>query len=68
MRLATLKNGGLSTYFDKFDGSEAGVNSSSLKQTFFNSFTETNGVIIRGHLPPDDLQNMFLYFVDRLKN
>ena len=44
------------------------VNSSSLKQTFFNNFTETNGGIIRGHLPLDDLQNMFLYFVDRLKN
>ena len=51
MRLITQNDGGLSTYFDIIDESEARIDNSSLKQTLINNHTTDNRGIIRGHLP-----------------
>ena len=51
MRLITEKDSGLSTYFDKFDESENGINNSSLKQILNNNHTDANKRVSRGHLP-----------------
>ena len=51
MRVASQKDGDLSTYFGIIDESEAGIESSSLKQKLIVNHTESNRGIIRGHLP-----------------
>ena len=51
MRLATQKDGDITTHFDIIDESETGINNSSLKQVLINNHTKDNRVTIRGHLP-----------------
>ena len=51
MRLATQKDGDLSTYFDIIDESEDEINNSSLKKIPIDNHTEANRGLIRGHLP-----------------
>ena len=50
MRLVPLKDGDLTTYFDKIDETENGIDKSSLKQKLNNKHTEANRGIIRGNL------------------
>ena len=61
MKLVTLKNGNLSTYFDVIDESKGGINNSSLNQILINSQAEGNRGVIRRNL----LLNRFSGFVDR---
>ena len=57
MRLITQKDGDLSSYFDKIDETEAGINNSTLKHMLNDSHTnEDNKCKIRANLP---LEHMF---------
>ena len=52
IRLLTLKDGDLSSYFDKIDETEAGINNSTLKHMFIDSHSnEENKGKIRANLP-----------------
>ena len=42
MRLVTQKDGDISTYFDRIDENETGINSSSLQQLLINNHIEDN--------------------------
>ena len=52
MRLLTQKDGDLSSYFDKIDETEGGINNSTLKHMLIDSHTnDDNKVKIRANLP-----------------
>ena len=52
MRLLTQKDGDLSSYFEKIDETEAGINNSTLKQMLIDSHTnDENKGKIRANLP-----------------
>ena len=51
MRLVTVKDGDLFTYFDTIDEIEDEINNSSLKKILIDNHTEANRGLIRGHLP-----------------
>ena len=52
MRLLTQKVGDLSSYFDKFDETEGGINNSTLKHLLIDSHTnDDNKGTIRANIP-----------------
>ena len=61
MRLVTLKDGDLSTYFDIIDESETGIDNSS-KKAVINNYNADNRGNIRGHLPLEYIFGFFKSF------
>ena len=62
MRLVTLKDGDLSSFFDVIDESEDANNKTSNKQLLINNHTEANRGIIRKHLPLEYISGFCLLF------
>ena len=56
MRLLTQMDGDLSSYFDRIDETEAGINDSTLKNMLIDSHTnDNNRGKIRANLPPEHI-------------
>ena len=68
LRVLTQKYGNLSTFFDKIDESEAGIDNSSLKQMLINIHTiDVKRGLLKGHLLSEHVFEFCVSFKKRRK-